>query len=166
MIFVTVGTSQYPFARLIHWAISAHQKVCPQEKLIIQYGKVKIGRSGNKNIRMYPLVPFSKMERIIARSRIVVTHCGIGNILLCLKNGKKAVVAARVKKYGEHVSDHQKEGLEYLSQKKVIISVDTQQELEKLFSRAKTFNQNFSGIPRTDFVIKTTQLLDQLFQGR
>jgi UDP-N-acetylglucosamine transferase subunit ALG13 len=43
----------------------------------------------------------------VRRARVVVTHAGVGSIIVSLSNGKKPVVVPRLKQYAEAVDDHQ-----------------------------------------------------------
>jgi UDP-N-acetylglucosamine transferase subunit ALG13 len=40
---------------------------------------------------------------------VVVTHAGVGSIILCLTNGREPLVVPRLKRHGETVDDHQLE---------------------------------------------------------
>ena len=43
----------------------------------------------------------------IRRARVVVTHAGVGSVMVSLANGKRPVVVPRLKSFGEAVDDHQ-----------------------------------------------------------
>ena len=44
---------------------------------------------------------------MVRSSRAVVTHAGVGSVLVSLANGKRPVVVPRLKVFGEAVDDHQ-----------------------------------------------------------
>ena len=46
---------------------------------------------------------------LVREARIVVTHAGVGSILLALTNGKRPFVVPRLRAFGETVDDHQLE---------------------------------------------------------
>ena len=41
------------------------------------------------------------------KADLVITHGGTGAIIGAIKKGKKVIAVPRLKKYGEHVDDHQ-----------------------------------------------------------
>ena len=47
------------------------------------------------------------MVEAIRRARVVVTHAGVGSVMVALANGKRPVVVPRRKAFGEAVDDHQ-----------------------------------------------------------
>jgi UDP-N-acetylglucosamine transferase subunit ALG13 len=49
------------------------------------------------------------LAALVREARVVVTHAGVGSILLCLTNGRSPVVVPRLKRFGETVDDHQLE---------------------------------------------------------
>jgi UDP-N-acetylglucosamine transferase subunit ALG13 len=49
------------------------------------------------------------MVTTIRQARAVVTHAGVGSVLVALANGKRPIVLPRLKKFGEAVDDHQLE---------------------------------------------------------
>jgi UDP-N-acetylglucosamine transferase subunit ALG13 len=43
----------------------------------------------------------------VRRARAIVTHAGVGSVMLALANGKRPIVMARRRSCGEAVDDHQ-----------------------------------------------------------
>ena len=41
------------------------------------------------------------------KANLIITHGGVGSIISSLEKGKKVIVVPRLKKYNEHVNDHQ-----------------------------------------------------------
>ncbi len=52
-------------------------------------------------------LPFEDMVETIRRARVVVTHAGVGSIMVALANAKRPIVVPRRKSFGEAVDDHQ-----------------------------------------------------------
>ncbi len=102
MIFVTVGTHEQPFNRIVeymdHWA-EEHD-----EEVIIQTGFSTYEPGSCKWQKFFP---YQDMEKIINKARIVITHGGPGSFIMPLHIGKIPVVVPRKKEYNEHVNDHQ-----------------------------------------------------------
>ena len=102
MIFVTVGTNEAPFDRLLD-AVDALEL---DEELIVQHGSSLVHPEGALCVEALPL---DELTALVRQARIVVTHAGVGTILTALANGKRAVVVPRLRCYGEAVDDHQVE---------------------------------------------------------
>jgi UDP-N-acetylglucosamine transferase subunit ALG13 len=49
------------------------------------------------------------LAELIREARVVITHAGVGSILLALTNGKRPLVVPRLRAFGETVDDHQLE---------------------------------------------------------
>lgn len=99
MIFVTVGTHQQPFDRLIR-ALDA----LPPDELVVQYGFAEAPRGV---ARAVPFMPFPEMLENFRRADAVITHAGVGSILCATTVGHVPIVVPRLKRHGEHVDDHQ-----------------------------------------------------------
>jgi UDP-N-acetylglucosamine transferase subunit ALG13 len=101
MIFVTVGACYFQFDRLLR----ALDALPGDEELIVQHGPSDV-----RPARASHLVDFMPLDRVVEhvrRARVVVTHGGIGSILVSLSNGKRPVVVPRLPVHGEIVDDHQ-----------------------------------------------------------
>jgi UDP-N-acetylglucosamine transferase subunit ALG13 len=101
MIFVTVGTNEARFDRLLA-AVAALEV---DEEIVIQHGHSS--PLGPPNAIFVDFLPFDEMTAGIRRARIVITHAGVGSVMVALANGKRPVVVPRRKSFGEAVDDHQ-----------------------------------------------------------
>jgi UDP-N-acetylglucosamine transferase subunit ALG13 len=99
MIFVTVGTHQQPFLRLV-----AALATLPSEELVVQHGPAP---APTGVARAVPFMAFPEMLANFRRADVVVTHAGVGSILLATNAGHTPIVVPRLKERGEHVDDHQ-----------------------------------------------------------
>ena len=102
MIVVATGTNGKPFDRLLR-AVAALQT---DEELVVQYGPSSIRCAGATCVET---LPFRVYGELVARARVVVTHAGVGSILVALMGGARPVVAPRLSAHGEAVDDHQLE---------------------------------------------------------
>lgn len=102
MIFVTVGTHEQAFDRLIkymdEWA-SGHD-----EDVVIQTG---YSDYEPEHCRWSKLYPYQAMVDMVADARIVITHGGPSSFIMPLQTGKIPIVVPRRKEFNEHVNDHQ-----------------------------------------------------------
>lgn len=104
MIFVTVGTHEQPFNRLIQKIDELKRDGVINEEVIMQTG---FSTYEPKYCISYKLIPFNKMNEYVEQARIVITHGGPASFIMPLQIGKTPIVVPRQKKYDEHVNDHQ-----------------------------------------------------------
>ena len=62
-----------------------------------------------KNCEAYQFLEFERMRQLMSHADAVVSHAGVGSIMLALAAGKRPVAAPRLYRFGEHVDDHQVE---------------------------------------------------------
>ena len=106
MIFVTVGTHEQPFNRLIKKIDELKESGIIQEDVIIQTG---FSTYEPKHCQWSKLIPYQQMLRNVADARIVITHGGPASFIMPLQIGKTPIVVPRQHQFNEHVNDHQVE---------------------------------------------------------
>ena len=136
MIFVTLGTQDKPFIRLL----AAIQKQIDngniKDKVIVQAGYTKFE---SKDMEIYDLINMDEFDKLIKDCDVLITHGGVGNILTGLKYGKKIIAAARLSEYGEHTNDHQLQIIDKFTDEGYILKLDDFDELDKVLTKAKKF---------------------------
>ncbi|MDX6439999.1 MAG: hypothetical protein QOF45_2582 [Gaiellaceae bacterium] len=100
MIFVTVGTNEAPFDRLLQ----AFDQVKREEQIVIQCGASSIRPAGADCV---DFISFADLVEHVQAARVVVTHAGVGSVAVALANGKRPIVVPRLAEFGEAVDDHQ-----------------------------------------------------------
>lgn len=104
MIFVTVGTHEQPFNRLI----KAVDELCKvgtiQETVIAQIG---YSTYEPKHCEWHRLLPYNQMKNNVSNAHIVITHGGPASFIMPLQLGKIPIVVPRQVQFGEHVNNHQ-----------------------------------------------------------
>ena len=106
MIFVTVGTHEQQFNRLIAYVDDLKKTGLITEEVVIQTG---FSTYEPVYCTWKKLYPYDEMCRLVKEARIVITHGGPSSFIMALQVGKVPVVVPRQKKFGEHVNDHQLE---------------------------------------------------------
>lgn len=106
MIFVTVGTHEQQFNRLISCVDELKRDGIIHEDVFIQTG---FSTYEPKHCRWSKLIPYEEMVKNVAEARIVITHGGPASFIMPLQVGKIPIVVPRQLQYGEHVNDHQVE---------------------------------------------------------
>lgn len=138
MIFVTTGTQKFQFDRLIKAIDELVKKGYINEEVICQSG------SSNyipQNFKSYSFISNEKYDEYIKKSDLLITHAGVGTILEGKKYNKKVLVVPRMKKFGEHVDDHQMQIAEGFYHKKLVYLCE---DIQKLYLDInKTKNSTF-----------------------
>lgn len=104
MIFVTVGTHEQQFNRLVECMDQLKETGVIQEEVVIQTG---FSTYEPRHCTWQKLLPFQEMVRNVERARIVITHGGPSSFIMPLQIGKIPIVVPRQKQFEEHVNDHQ-----------------------------------------------------------
>jgi UDP-N-acetylglucosamine transferase subunit ALG13 len=139
--FVTVGTARQPFNRLIEAVEKALvDGSAGGADVFVQYGSSRRPSVGVA----HAFLSRDDHEQILREAPIVVSHAGVGTILTCVRQGKRAVVMPRRAEYGEQVNDHQGELAERLASRGLVFVANDANELRAHLKR-----------PRSDFVIET-----------
>lgn len=102
MIFATVGTHHDGFPRMLE----ALALLGDDEQLDVQFGN---GAPPPNATAAQAFYGFGEMAERFAQARVVVTHAGVGSILLATRAGHTPIVVPRYHAKGEHVDDHQVE---------------------------------------------------------
>jgi len=123
VIFVTVGTLHYPFERLMRSI-----RALPAGQLVVQHGPANPPPGV---ARAKAFMPFNELKETIEDAEVVVTHAGCGTIAVATRAGHTPVVLPRLKRYGEHVDDHQLELATALADEGKVIVVSDAEDLSE-----------------------------------
>lgn len=158
MIFVTVGTHEQQFNRLVEYMDSLDLA----EEVIIQSG---YSDYVPKNCKFEKMLPYQRMLESVENARIVITHGGPSSIMLPLQMGKIPIVVPRQKEYGEHVNDHQVEFVQKISQSIDIIPVYDIQNLGEIIQKYENIVAGEVKLKtnNAEFNRKLEELVDRLF---
>lgn len=106
MIFVTVGTHEQQFNRLIKYIDELKKSQLVEDEIFIQTG---FSTYTPKYCTWSKFYPYRNMMEFVHDARIVITHGGPSSFIMPLQEGKIPIVIPRQKQFGEHVNDHQLE---------------------------------------------------------
>jgi UDP-N-acetylglucosamine transferase subunit ALG13 len=115
VLYVTVGTHQQPFQRLLDALAEL-----PADELVVQFGH---GSAPPGVAHATAFMSFSEALHYISEADAVVTHAGVGSILSARRYGHVPVVVPRLRRYGEHVDDHQAELTRALAVEGLVVPV-------------------------------------------
>lgn len=128
MIFVTVGTHEQPFDRLLKCIDKMVVDGKIKEEVIVQKGYTDFEL---KHCKEYKLIGYDEMQKYIQEARMVITHGGPASFIAPLSIGKIPIVVPRKKEYNEHVNNHQLDFAKQVEKRmKNIIVAEDEEELE------------------------------------
>ncbi|MDF3125679.1 glycosyltransferase [Rheinheimera sp. 1928-s] len=126
LIFVTVGTNVYMFARLFEYIASMPLYQDKRVDWVIQTGPNLISAT-ETNHRMISTLSRQDVENYVQKSALVISHCGIGSINLMLSYRKTVIFIPRLQAFDEFSDDHQLQiADELVSDKFYIVSNQTE----------------------------------------
>lgn len=127
MIFVTVGTHEQQFNRLLKCIDKMVEEKKIMDKVIMQTG---YSTYEPKYCEYSKLIGYEDMQRYIKEADIVVTHGGPASFIDPLAVGKIPIVVPRKKDFDEHVNNHQLEfAKEVEARMKNIIVAETDEDI-------------------------------------
>ena len=131
MIFVSVGMHHQGFDRLIR----AMDALAPSlsDAVVMQIGA---GSYEPLNARFFRFASSEEVDALVREARVAVTHCGAGSIISALKYGVPVVVMPRLRRFAEHVDDHQLELARALGQRGGITVLNDAEGLREAIGRA------------------------------
>ena len=140
MIFVSVGTHEAPFDRLLEAVFALGL----DEELVVQHGPSTVR---DERAVASDYLSFDEVVDHVRNARAVVMHAGVGSVMISLANGKRPVVMARREQYGEHVDDHQVELARRLETNGLVTVVDDASSLAEALERAPEPPGRIEGVP-------------------
>lgn len=141
MIFVTVGSRNYPFNRLFKKLDELYEKGVLTDSMFAQ-----IGTSTYKP-KHYEYKNFISQEEFLEKVKeadIIVSHGASGSIMKALNAGKKVIAVTRLEKYGEHINDHQIQNNEAFAINNYVLMADL--ELENLGECFRKIKEGTDGL--------------------
>ncbi|MDB1413183.1 glycosyltransferase [Bifidobacterium adolescentis] len=104
MIFVTVGTHEQSFNRLIKAVDQLKGSGAIDEDVVMQTG---FSTYEPRYCEWHRLLPYAQMKEKVSEARIVITHGGPASFIMPLQIGKIPIVVPRQLQFDEHVNNHQ-----------------------------------------------------------
>lgn len=127
MIFVTVGSRNYPFDRLFIELDKLCDEGIIKDKIFAQIGT---STYKPKNYEYKDFITQEEFLEYINKSKYVISHGASGSIMKALNAGKKVIAVTRLEKYGEHINDHQIQNNEAFGSNGYVIPVFEMSELK------------------------------------
>ncbi len=167
MIFVTVGTHEQPFNRLIETVDEMKAENVFEDDVITQTG---YSTYEPKFCEWQKLYPYDKMLELVNQARIVITHGGPSSFIMPLQIGKIPIVVPRQKQYGEHVNDHQLEFCKAVEERfgNIIVAENEEQLRAAIVNYADVVSSKTNGITSNNskFVKDFEREISEMFKEK
>lgn len=142
MIFVTVGTHEQQFNRLVRCVDELKISNVIKEDIVIQKGystyKPQVCECSD-------FFQYKEMLSLVEKARIVITHGGPSSFVIALQVGKIPIVVPRRKEFDEHVNDHQLNFCKAVAERQGNILVV--EEIEKLGETLAKYDDIVAAMP-------------------
>ena len=136
MIFVTLGTQNRAFTRLLDEIEEQAKKGNIKEEIVVQAGFTKYN---SKYMKVVDFFDRDEFREVMERCDLLITHGGVGSILTGLQFNKKIIVCPRLSKYGEHLNDHQVQIVSNFVDKGYILAFNDGDNLGNILKKCKRF---------------------------
>lgn len=139
MVFVTVGSTENDFARLLR----AIDDLVERE--VIRDVVAQIGSSSYipHSYEFFAFRPFAEIDQLVRSADLVIAHAGTGTLNHCLGLRKKVIVVPRLKLYEEHPDDHQLELAELLRDDNRVLYARSTSDLAARVVQAEDWEPTF-----------------------
>ena len=167
MIFVTVGTHEQPFNRLVEAIDKWKGEGKLTEDVVMQTGFCTYEPQHCQWSKLYP---YKEMVRLVDEARIVITHGGPSSFIMPLQVGKIPIVVPRRKEFDEHVNSHQVDFSNAVAQRQGNLIVV--EDVEQLLDVINRYDEIAAGMPASrnsnnaKFNEDFARVVDELFAGK
>lgn len=107
MIVYTLGTIFFPFDRAVLWLKVLLEQEIIVEPVLLQHGATSVTRISHPLLTTTVSLSRPEMRNVIQQSSLVISHAGQGSTRMLAEMGACFILLPRLKRYGEHVDDHQ-----------------------------------------------------------
>ncbi len=139
MIFVTLGTQDKTFERLLIKIDELIEKKVIDEEVIVQAGKTVYT---SKHMEIFDFKEMDEINKYVESCSYMITHAGVGTIMNGLSHHKKIIAVARRAQFKEHENDHQVEITKKFSDLGLILGCLDVDELENAVNKVNDFQPN------------------------
>ena len=163
MILVLLGTQNNSFCRLLEEIEKNIKNGNITDKVIVQAGHTKFK---SDNMEIFDLIPQGKLDNLIKDADLIITHGGVGSIMAGARLNKKIIAVPRLKKYGEHVNDHQLEIIDTFRKQGIILAINDVSELEQALKNIQDFKPQRNEVENAEMATnKIIQIIDKFIQN-
>ena len=150
MIFVMLGTQNNDFHRLLDEIEKNIENGNINEEVIVQAGFTKYE---SDKMRIFDVTSKDNLEDLIKKADLIITHAGVGSIEMSLEQNKKVIAVPRLKKFKEHVNDHQKDIEGEFNKRGWLVGINDVSELGIALKNVRDFIPKKYEKPKSDEII-------------
>lgn len=125
MIFLTIGTLQ-PFDRLVKTVDTLVGAGRIEDQVI---GQIGYGSYCPQRIQAHQVLDKKEFDEQMGKAAFIISHAGMGSIITAITLRKPMIVMPRLKKYSEHVNDHQLDTALKFEELGIVLVANTADEL-------------------------------------
>lgn len=136
MIYITLGTQDKSFDRLLNQVQKEIDNGTITEEVIVQAGHTNYK---SEDMKIFDLVPLDDFNKYMDNCDLLITHGGVGSIVDGLKKNKKVIAVPRLKEFGEHTNNHQLQIVENFGKNGYILPLVDIDDLHEVLLKVKKF---------------------------
>lgn len=136
MIFITLGSREYQFNRLLQAVDDLIARGDLKEEVFAQIGQSDYEPKLYKYERYLASEEFKQYQN---EADLIISHGGTGALVSALKLRKQVIAVPRLAKYGEHIDDHQLQVTKTLESKGYLLSV---YDMAELYNKIKELKES------------------------
>ncbi|MGE5294502.1 MAG: glycosyltransferase [Solirubrobacterales bacterium] len=158
MIFLTVGTI-FPFDRLVKAVDEAIEA-----NIITVPVFAQIGRADYKprNMEFVPTLDKPQFDKKVDEATFVISHAGIGSLLIALERNKRLLVVPRMKEHKEVVNDHQLATARHFAELGYVLAAYDCKELPQKLREIESFVPTVRQSQANRVALRLSQFIDQV----
>jgi UDP-N-acetylglucosamine transferase subunit ALG13 len=158
VVFVTVGNARQGFSRLV----SAVDALCGSGAFGAEPVLVQRGHTGGEPLahcQSVDFLPSDEFERHLGDASLVVCHGGTTQ-LFAIRLGKVPIVMPRLRRFGEHINDHQVQLVQALAAEGLVVPAYEPGDLAAAVAEAR--RRRAQPVPSCTMVELVAEALEQL----
>ena len=107
MIVYTLGTIFFPFERATSWLQELLEREVIVEPVLFQHGSTSVAKVSHPLLITEVSLTRKEMHESVKEASLVISHAGQGSARMLAEMEACFILLPRLKRYGEHVDDHQ-----------------------------------------------------------
>ena len=135
MIFLTIGTL-HPFDRLVKTVDTLAGSGRITEQIV---GQIGYGDYQPKHMQACQVLEKEAFDEHMKKASLIISHAGMGSIITAITLQKPMIVMPRLKKYHEHVNDHQLDTALKFEELGIVLVANDEDELAEKIALVPTF---------------------------
>lgn len=150
MIFITLGTQDKNFKRLLKAVDKQIELGNIRDKVIVQAGYTKYN---SNRMTIFDFLSHEDELKFVDQSDLIITHGGVASIMEAITSNKKTIAVPRLKKYNEHDNDHQLQIIDSFSELGYLLPLKDLKDFDTVLLKINKFEPK-PFVSNTNHIIK------------